>query len=240
MADAAARGAPRGALGTELSEYAEVILVAVVFALFFKTFVFEAFQIPSTSMEKTVLVGDHIVVNRFVYGKHEGPWARLLPYRDLSRGDVFVFRYPPDPSRDFIKRLVGGPGDVIEVRAKRLLRNGAEADEPYVVHGDPETYSAGSPAPASLASRDDFGPFTVPPRAFFAMGDNRDESRDSRFWGPVPESHVKGRAVFVYWSYDAGSAPVVSGRGAALRRFLDIALHFFERTRWPRTFRPVR
>jgi signal peptidase I len=228
------------ALVTELSEYAEVVLVAVLFALFFKTFVVEAFQIPSASMEESLLVGDHVVVNKFVYGKHEAPWAGLLPHRDPRVGDVFVFRYPPDPERDFVKRVAGLPGDVLQIRAKRLFRNGAAVDEPRVVYRDKETYPDGDGVPASVARRDSFGPFTVPERAFFALGDNRDESRDSRFWGPVPTALVKGRAVFVYWSYDAGQEAAAAGRGAGLRRFLDTALHFFSRTRWPRTFQAVR
>ncbi len=223
----------------EVLEYAEAVLVAVLLALFFKTFVFEAFRIPSASMEDNLLVGDHILVNRFVYGPHRGPWARFLPHRDLSRGDVVVFRYPPDPSRDFVKRAVALPGDTVSIESKRLFVNGVLQVEPYVIHRDPRVLT-GAGVPPSLAPRDVFGPFAVPPGSFFALGDNRDDSQDSRFWGPVPEGLVVGRAVLVYWSYDEAAASAFAGRGAVLRRLLDTALHFFGRTRWKRSFHLVR
>lgn len=230
----------RRSLAGELSEYAEAVLAAILFALFFKTFVFEAFRIPSASMEDNLLVGDHILVNKFVYGPHRGPWARLLPHRDVRRGDVVVFRYPVDPSRDFVKRAVAFPGDKVQVVDKKLLVNGVETVEPWAVHRDPEIAPEGPGVPPSVSLRDHFGPDMVPPDAFFAMGDNRDDSQDSRFWGPVPGGLVKGRAVLVYWSYDALPAGAFSGQGAALRRLIHTGLHFFSRTRWNRTFRSVK
>ena len=222
-------------------EYFEAILVAVLIALFVKAFVFEAFQIPSASMEDNLLVGDHVLVNKFGSAPHRGPWARLLPYRDLQRRDVFVFRYPEDPSRDFIKRLVGLPGDTVQIVRKRLLLNGREEPEPEVIHRDPMLFANAPEIPESLRRRDELGPLVVPAEGFFAMGDNRDNSLDSRYWGAVPQSLVRGRAVLVYWSYDAGSAPrPFSGRGATLRQLIDTAIHFFQRTRWERTFQIVR
>lgn len=224
----------------ELCEYGEAILAAVLFALFFKTFVFEAFGIPSNSMEDNLLVGDHILVNKFVYGPHAGPWARLLPHRDVKRGDVVVFRDPLNPSRDLIKRAVAVGGDSVEVVRKTLFVNGARAEESYVVHRDPEVRPDGDGVPPSISRRDNAPRESVPPASFFALGDNRDESQDSRFWGPAPVTLVKGRAVLVYWSYDAPPAGAFSGRGAALRRLIDTGLHFLTRTRWDRTFRAVR
>ncbi len=226
----------RRSLLTEASEYAEAILVAVLVALFFKTWVVEAYGIPSGSMEPRLLPGDHIVVNKFVYGTHEGPWAVLLPHREVRRGDVVVFRYPPDPSRDFVKRVMGLPGETLQIASRKLLVDGHPADDPQAFFRDPDVVPDGPEVPPSVAVRDHWGPITLPNDAFFALGDNRDDSQDSRFWGPVSRGHLKGRAVFVYWSYEeSAAAREITGRGAALRRFLDNALNFFGRTRWRRT-----
>ena len=230
-----ARGVRRSFL-TEASEYAEAILVAVLVALFFKTYVVEAYGIPSGSMEPHLLPGDHIVVNKFVYGRHDGPWARLLPHRDVGRGDVVVFRYPPDPSRDFVKRVMGLPGETLQIAAKKLLVDGRPADDREAVFRDPEVVPARPDVPPAVALRDHWGPRTLSPDAYLALGDNRDDSQDSRFWGPVSRGYVKGQAVFVYWSYEESpAAREIRGRGATLRRFLDNALNFFGRTRWGRT-----
>jgi signal peptidase I len=220
-----------------LVETVEAVLVAAALALTFKGFVFQIFHVPSSSMEDTVLTGDYVLVNKFAYGPHRGPWARVLPYRDLARGDVVVFRYPPDPGRDFIKRAVAVAGDRIEAEAKALRVNGAEPVEPYAVHRDATTYGTG--APPSLLRRDRFGPLAVKAGHFFAMGDNRDESQDSRFWGPVPLAHLEGRGVSVLWSVREGSR-AFTGRGAALRRLLDTALNFLSRTRGKRSFHAIR
>jgi signal peptidase I len=223
--------------GRRLIETAEAVLVAAALALTFKGFVFQIFHVPTSSMEDTVLTGDYVLVNKFAYGPHRGPWARVLPYRDLARGDVVVFRYPPDPGRDFIKRAVAVAGDRIEAEAKTLRVNGRELFEPYAVHRDATTYGTG--APQSLLRRDRFGPLAVNAGHFFAMGDNRDESLDSRFWGPVPLAHLEGHAVSVLWSVRESSR-AFTGRGAALRRFLDTALNFLSRTRWKRSFHAIR
>jgi signal peptidase I len=220
-----------------LTDTVEAVLVAAAIALTFKGFVFQIFHVPSSSMEGTVLTGDYVLVNKFAYGTHRGPWEKVLPYRNLARGDVVVFRYPPDPARDFIKRAVAVAGDKIEGEAKALRVNGLEPFEPYAVHRDATTYGTG--APQTLLRRDRFGPVAVQAGHFFAMGDNRDESQDSRFWGPVPLAHLEGRAVSVLWSVREGSR-VFTGRGAALRRFLDTALNFLSRTRWKRSFHAIR
>jgi signal peptidase I len=219
-----------------LVETAEAVLVAAALALAFKGFVFQIYHVPSASMEDTVLTGDYVLVNKFAYGAHEGPWRRVLPYRDLTRGDIVVFRSPPDPERDFVKRVVGLPGDRVAVEAKSLVVNGLAVTEPYVVHRDARTF--GADAPLALERRDRFGPIELEERRFFALGDNRDESQDSRFWGSVPLAHLEGRAVAVLWSVREGPRSF-SGRGAALRRLIDTALNFLSRTRWERSFHAI-
>jgi len=223
-------------------EYVEALLIAVVFAVFARTFVFQAFKIPSGSMEKNLLIGDHILVNKFIYGPTASALERLLlPQRPIGRGDVVVFKFPEDPSRDFIKRCVGLPGDTVQVADKRLLINGRPVrDEAYTHHSDPETFPAD---PYSTQSRrDNVGPLRVDPASYFCMGDNRDNSHDSRFWGAVPEGYVKGRALLVYWSFDNrdGESLEWAGVGGKLREISQVARHFIPWTRWSRTFRIVR
>ena len=233
MSFSAPEGAPHGLLTA--CAYAEAILVAVLLALFARAYLFEAFEIPSGSMERTLLVGDHIVVDKAAYAPHRGPWRFLLPYREVSPGDVVVFRSPEEPGKDLIKRAIGLPGDTIRLMGDRLTRNGERVGEPYAVYR-----SLARPEEESTASPDAWGPTTVPRGTFLALGDNRDDSRDSRTWGPVPFGQVKGRALFVYWSREPRERDRFTGRGVAVRRFLDGAVHFFDQTRWPRTFRPVR
>jgi signal peptidase I len=216
----------------------EAVLVAVVFALFVKAFLFEAYQIPSGSMEDSLLVGDHVVVDKLAWAPRGLPWGPLLPRREIRRGDVVVFRGPEDPGRDFVKRAVAFGGETVEIHAKRLRVDGADRDEPYAVHRDP-TVHTGDALPALLRGRDELPPRRLPAGSFFALGDNRDDSRDSRSFGPVREELVRGRALFVYWS--VRPAPeTIAGRGAGVRRALDGAIHFFSRTRWDRTLRVVR
>ncbi len=235
---AAAGRAPRGTRGAALlREYVEAVLVAVVFALFAKAFLVETYQIPSGSMEESLLVGDHVVVDKLGWAPRGLPWGPLLPSRGIQRGDVVVFRGPEEPGRDFIKRAVALPGETVEIRDKRLVVDGAVQAEPWVVHRDPAVLS-GEGVPASLRGRDELPPRTLPGGSFFALGDNRDESRDSRAWGPVPLGNVRGRALFVYWSVRPPAEPIL-GRNAGLRRLLDGAIHFFSRTRWKRTFRAI-
>ena len=219
------------------AETAEAVLVAAALALFVKAFVFQIFHVPTSSMENTVLAGDRILVDRVAYAPHAGPWAFLLPYRALARRDVVVFRDPRNPSRDLLKRAVATGGDAVEERAKELFVNGFARSEPFAVHRDSATY--GADAPPALARRDSFGPVKVPAGRFFAMGDNRDDSQDSRFWGPASAGSLEGRAVCVLWSW-APSPRAFTGRGAARRRLLDTALNFPGRTRWDRTFRGIR
>jgi signal peptidase I len=188
-------------------EYFESICVAVILAFFVRTFVVQAFKIPSGSMEPNLLIGDHLLVNKFVFAPALTPLERtLLPIDPIRRGDIVVFKWPKDPTRDFIKRVIGLPGDTIEMRNKKVYVNGQPLDEPYVHFIYPPD------VPASSALSDDassdllrtFPPMMVPPDNYFMMGDNRDNSEDSRYWGFMPRDYVKGKALFVYFSFGEG------------------------------------
>lgn len=179
-------------------EYTESIIVAVILALIIRTFFVQAFKIPSGSMEETLLIGDHLLVSKFLYGtKIPFTDSKILKIRDPKRGDVVVFEYPEDPSKDFIKRVVGTPGDVVEGKDKKVFVNGALYVNPHEVHKEQEII------PKAQNPRDTFGPVTVPADSYFVMGDNRDRSYDSRFWGFVKSPKIKGKAFIKYWSWDS-------------------------------------
>lgn len=180
-----------------LRENIEAILVAIVLALFIRTFVIQAFKIPSGSMKQTLLIGDHILVNKFIYGvKIPFLQTTIIPITNPKRGDIVVFKFPEDPSKDFIKRVIGVAGDVVEVRDKKVYVNNKLLNHDFGIHTD--SYIL----PASVQPRDNFGPVVVPPHSLFVMGDNRDQSYDSRFWGFVDLKAVKGKALMIYWSWD--------------------------------------
>jgi signal peptidase I len=181
-----------------LREYVEAALWALVLTLFLRAFVIQAFRIPSESMRDTLLVGDFLFVNKFEYGpKIPFTQIRLPGFRAPQPGDVIVFQFPQDPSKDFIKRCVAVGGQTLEVRDKQLLVDGEPRHESYVIHTDPNV------RPAGYDFRDNFGPYTVNPGELFMMGDNRDNSNDSRYWGTLDMDLVKGRAMFLYWSWDS-------------------------------------
>jgi signal peptidase I len=178
-------------------EYVEAALWALIITLFLRAFVIQAFRIPSESMKDTLLVGDFLFVNKFEYGaKIPFTHMRLPGLRQPKRGDVIVFQFPQDPSKDFIKRCVATGGETLEIRNKQVSVNGVALSEPYSIHTDPTV------KPAGYEYRDNFGPYTVPPGELFMMGDNRDNSNDSRYWGTLDMDLVKGRAMFIYWSWD--------------------------------------
>ena len=176
-----------------IREYAEALGVALLLAIFIRTFVVQAFKIPSESMLETLLVGDHLLASKFAYGI-KVPFTHFYLYKgdDPKRGDIIIFEYPNDPSTDYIKRVIGLPGDVIEVRKKQLYRNGEPVSESYVRHIDQLHFEP---------VRDNFGPVTVPPQKYFVMGDNRDNSQDSRFWGFVDRAAIRAKAWRIYWSW---------------------------------------
>jgi signal peptidase I len=219
-----------------IREYYEALLIAVIFVNFARIFVFQAFKIPTGSMEDNLKIGDHIIVNKFIYGPNGGPLGNAFPIREIRRGDIIVFRYPLQPDTDFVKRVIGMPGDTIEIRDKKVAINGRQLNEPYVIHDDPQIYPLQPALPEPYRSRDQFGPYTVPPNAYFAMGDNRDKSSDSRYWGTVPRSMIKGRAFMVYWSFAGEPPPPGSPPIERVKELLGVIIHFFDRTRWQRTF----
>lgn len=179
-----------------LWEYVEAIITALILALLIRTFVVQAFKIPSGSMIPTLLIGDHILVNKFLYGT-QIPFTdkKIMIFREPEKGDVIVFKYPENPKKDFIKRVIATEGDTIEEKNKVVYVNGAPVTETYAYHYDPTIHSGSDP-------RDTFGQIRVPKDKIFVMGDNRDHSYDSRFWGFVDEKEVKGKAFIIYWSWD--------------------------------------
>jgi signal peptidase I len=219
-----------------LREYYEALLIAVIFVNFARMFVFQAFKIPTGSMEDNLKIGDHIIVNKFIYGPMSGPLANVVPIREVRRGDIIVFRYPKQPETDFVKRVIGLPGETIEVRDKKVSVNGKVLDEPYTLFDDPQVYPLEPRLPEPYRSRDQFGPYLVPEGQYFAMGDNRDRSSDSRYWGTVPRSEIKGRAFMVYWSFEGEPPPQGSPASARLRELANVVIRFIPNTRWKRTF----
>jgi signal peptidase I len=180
-----------------LREYAEALAVAFLLALFIRTFIVQAFKIPSGSMLPTLQIGDHILVNKLRYGlRLPIVGKRVVKLADPRTGDIIVFVYPVDPQKDFIKRVVAGPGQTVEVRHKRVYVDGEPLDESYAHFAD------GPGDDSRLTPRDNYGPVTVPEDKAFVMGDNRDRSYDSRFWGFVPLDDVRGKAFMIYWSWD--------------------------------------
>jgi signal peptidase I len=220
-------------------EYLESVVVAVILALFIRTFVVQAFKIPTGSMETNLLIGDHLLVNKVVYSPTLVPFeGRILPKKPIRRGDVVVFKFPEDPARDFIKRVVGLPGETLEIRGKTVYVDGARLDEPYarfleppLRRDDPE-YTL-----QPEVRRGDYGPKTVPAGQLFVLGDNRDNSRDSRFWGFLPVDQVKGRALIVYWSYEASREEY---HRTGIVDWVRDTLAAFGKTRWSRFFHVIR
>jgi signal peptidase I len=221
-----------------IREYFESIVIAVILALFVRTWVVQAFKIPTGSMENNLLIGDHLLVNKFVFAPTlTGAERALLPVRNIRRGDIVVFKYPDEPERDFIKRVIGLPGETLELKNKRVHINGQPLDEPYVHFLEPA--SEGQEV-TSFDVRERYGPVRVPDGQYFVMGDNRDNSQDSRYWGFLPRSYIKGKALMIYWSYESGREDYVSdGFGATVRRLFSVVTHFFTRTRWERIFQQI-
>jgi signal peptidase I len=186
-------------------EYTEAILIALLLALLIRTFIIQAFKIPSGSMEKTLLIGDHILVSKFAYGTHipnEIPFLNIKLFDDIvlfsevpEREDIIVFKFPKDERRDFIKRVIGLPGDLLEVRQQKVYINGKIHEDTHARHTEPASGS-------TLVPRDDFGPVLVPEGHVFVMGDNRENSQDSRYWGFLNVEKVRGKALMIYWSWN--------------------------------------
>ncbi len=224
---------------TWVRDYFETIVSCVIFVLFARAFVFQQSKIPTGSMRPTLLIGDYIMVNKFSYAPVTDALAALgrvektlLPIRDVERGDIAVFKFPREPEKDYIKRIIAIPGDTIEIRERQVYINGDPIEEPYKVHRNPRRFSA------HMAN---YGPTRVPEGMLFCMGDNRDNSNDSRDWGFVPRDYLKGRAFMIWWSYEeetnAHLRTSVSDRVKSVGSKLA---HLFTRSRWSRTFRIIR
>lgn len=218
--------------------------ITIVVYLFAATTLVQAYVIPTGSMEGTVRVGDHLLVDRVAYAEPGSIGSRLLGYREPARGDIVVFLYPEDVRQTYVKRVIGVPGDRIRLDHQQVIRNGVRLIEPYTQHipAPPDAYRDNFPTSPVFSTTprglDMFehhvrnGELIVPPDALFVLGDNRENSEDSRYWGFVPRSYVVGKPLLVYWSYDAPTADL---REWTMNHVVDVALHFFTRTRWERT-----
>lgn len=192
---------PEDKAKSKVQEYIEVIIIAILIAVVVRTFVVQAYKIPSQSMVPTLLVGDHLLVCKFLYGVKIPVLRRIIiPVAQPKRGDIVVFEYPMDRSKDYIKRVIGVEGDKIEIKNKNLFINDRLCRDAYAVHTDPHFY------PAVVQPRDNYGPVVVPKGSLFVMGDNRDASYDSRYWGFVEMKDLEGKALFIYWSWNSENA----------------------------------
>ena len=242
---------------TTLGEYIESLLVTVILALFGTTFVVQAFKIPSQSMEQTLLVGDHLLVNKFIFGGRGAWYDRLLPYREIRRGEIIVFKFPYDDHAHYVKRVIGTPGDHVKIVDQQVFVNGQLLPEPYKIHDATSYDPYGDNFPPTsqhslqrnvrsewgdeILSHVKDGELVVPPNKYFVMGDNRDHSWDSRFWGFVDRESVMGKPVMIYWSVDATTADYSDrsffGRAVGLAHTL---IRLPMKTRWNRMFQAVR
>jgi signal peptidase I len=230
--------------------------VTILILLFGTTTLAQPFVIPTGSMEDTLLVGDHLLVDKLAYAPAGEIGKHLLPYQDPKHGDIIVFRYPADISTTLVKRLIGVPGDRLKIDNGVVYRNGIRLNEPYVYHKyayDPA--SDNFPNPCCRPVKEDLaqqaqremldrnvvaGEVLVPAHMYFAMGDNRDNSSDSRYWGFVPRENIIGKPLLIYWSYRASTEDLTGETaGSLVAHFVDVGEHFFTRTRWERTFKLV-
>jgi signal peptidase I len=230
--------------------------VTILLLLFGTTTLVQAFVIPTGSMENTLLIGDHLLVDKLAYAPEGRISKYLLPYEEPKHGDIIVFRYPADISQTFVKRVIGVPGDHLKMVNRIIYRNGVQLNEPYVYHKFPyDPYRDNFPGELSQfgdrlqdqLQRDMLehhvvnGEVVVPPNSYFAMGDNRDNSLDSRYWGFVPRENIIGKPLLIYWSYEATTEDLAgSSVGSLVTHFIDLGEHFFTRTRWKRTLRIIR
>ena len=239
-------------------EFLASLAAVLVTGLFIITFIVQAFEIPSSSMENTLLIGDHVFVNREQFAPPTRWLGPILPYRDVHRQDIVVFLSPAEPGLYVVKRIIGAPGDRIHLQDGVVYRNGEKLDEPYVIHqagGEnynpyrdnfpsvlPSEYSNVVPEwQSSMKQYIQGDDLVVPPDHYFAMGDNRDVSYDSRYWGFIPRENVIGRPMFIYWSFlTPPDQYLQKGLGQRLSFVAHVVIHFFDETRWRRTFRIVR
>lgn len=241
-------------------EYFESLVITVILALFGTTFIVQAFKIPTPSMENDLLVGDHLLVNKFVFGAPGSVVDRLLPFKNVNRGDVIVFKYPKDLTKHYVKRAIGLPGDHLKIVDQQVFINDVPLKEPYAIHTSPpgsyadpfRDFFPPKPHPGRIYRGIDEDPYwyedyldngeiLVPPGHYFAMGDNRDNSADSRYWGFVPRELIVGKALIIYWSYETASDEYMrTGIDDRVHQFTDLFTNFFSKTRWSRTLKIIR
>ena len=241
-------------------EYFESLVITVILALFGTTFIVQAFKIPTPSMEDNLLVGDHLLVNKFAFGTRGSILDAVLPFKNVNRGDVIVFRYPKDLTKHYVKRAIGLPGDHIKIIDKQVYINDRPLNEPYKIHKAPpgsyadpfRDFFPPKPQPERLLRSADEDPYwyedfekegevVVPPDHYFAMGDNRDNSADSRYWGFVPRELIVGKGLIIYWSYETDSDEYRrTDVGDRVSQFTDLFTNFFTKTRWSREFKIIR
>jgi signal peptidase I len=252
---------PEGVKKSPTRDTFESLVVTVILAIFGTTFVLQAFKIPTGSMETTLLIGDHLLVNKFAFAYPTGILGRVLPYREVRRGDVVVFKFPPSEDQSqagehFVKRVVGLPGDRVRIFHRQVYVNGQVLPEPFVHHTyvdqlrpgddfppDPSDYLRGITTRWSdeMADHVQNGELVVPPGNYFVMGDNREQSWDSRFWGFVPRELISGRPLLIYWSYETAREEYARNTlWDKISQTADLVIHFFTKTRWRRTFGLVR
>jgi signal peptidase I len=226
--------------------------ITILILLFATSTIAQPFVIPTASMHNTLLTGDHLIVDKLAYAPPDALSKHLLPYEDVKRGDIIVFRHPTLITVDYVKRCIGLPGDHLKMVDKRVFINGKALNEPYVIHQDNsslyrDNFPLGEPeyiqdpkmaARAYKMLHDDVvnGELVIPPGFYFAMGDNRDDSLDSRYWGLVPRDNIMGKPLLIFWSYDADTEDL---EGYGLHHMFDLATHFFSKTRWNRTFKLI-
>ncbi len=247
---------------SSLRDTFESLVVTVILAVFGTTFVIQAFKIPTGSMENTLLIGDHLLVNKFAFAYHSGKLSRFLPYRNIHNGDILVFKFPgpveeqSEPGEHFVKRVIGLPGDRVRVFHRQVFVNGQALSEPYVYHAWPDMLRPGDDFPsadseylpgstplwsAEMASYVKGGELVVPDGKYFVMGDNREQSWDSRFWGFVPQDLVSGRPLVIYWSYETPREEYMQTSWSDwVSQTLSMLIHFPTRTRWRRTLKLAR
>jgi len=246
-----------------LRDTLESLVVTVVLAIFGTTFVVQAFKIPTGSMENTLLIGDHLLVNKFIFAPHSRAFTHLMSYRDIRRDDIVVFKYPYDdqaqePGEHLVKRVIGVPGDHIKLVHRQVLVNGQAVPEPFTNYNDqpdmPELADDFPPPDEDTAARYmtsrwlgiyaqhvEHGELVVPPGEYFVMGDHRERSWDSRFWGFVPRAMIQGRPLVIYWSFETPPEEYLkTSLNDRLSQTVDLVVHFLSKTRWRRTFKVVR
>jgi len=240
----------------------ESLVVTVILAIFGTTFVVQAFKIPTGSMEKTLLIGDHLLVNKFAFAYRSSGLGRFLPYRDVHHGDIIVFKFPgsseeqSEPGEHFVKRVIGLPGDRVRIFHRQVFVNGQPLSEPFVYHAFPDTMWSGDDFPppdseylhgatalwsAEIPSLVKGGELVVPAGKYFVMGDNREQSWDSRFWGFVPRELISGRPLVIYWSYETSRDEYTrTSWSDRISQTISLLIHFPTRTRWRRTLMVAR